>query len=565
MLTRFPFRLLGAVTLAVALLTAALPLHAQDLRPAEKVVLQLKWKHQFQFAGYYAALKRGYYRDAGFVVDIREAQDGVDPVDSVLKGEADYGIGASELVLHRAQGRPVVVLAVILQHSPLALIARGGGVKSVHELDGKRIMLLPQETELYAYLEREKLPRSRIIEVKHSFSPDDLVKGRVDALSGYSTDEPFVLKKLGMAYSLFSPRSSGIDFYGDTLFTSEALIKRDPQRVIAFREASLRGWQYAMDHPEEIADLILERYGRRHSREHLLFEAAEMRRLMQPHLIRIGHINPGRWQGIAAVYAENGMLPAKHSLDGFIFDETTPRDLSRLYRGLAAALLIAVLVTLFAWRQAVFNRRLRGEVARRREAETYLRDANEQLQARLTEIQGLQAQLQEQALRDSLTGLYNRRYFDEALARELALAQRQDYPVSLVLIDIDHFKRLNDAHGHQAGDAVLQEMARYLTDNSRAGDLVCRWGGEEFVVVMPHTPLSGALQRAESWRSSFSAHPFRFGGLLLNNTLSAGVAVWPGDGDSPEDLLQAADRALYRAKSGGRNRVESAMAEARAC
>ena len=565
MLNRFPISLLQALTLAAALLPAALPLHAQELQPAEKVVLQLKWKHQFQFAGYYAALKKGYYRDAGLVVDIREAQDGIDPVESVLKGEADYGVGASELALHRARGRPVVVLAVILQHSPLTLIARGGGVKSLHDLDGKRIMLLPQETELYAYLEREKLPRNRIVEVPHSFSADDLVKGRVEALSGYSTDEPYVLKKMGVPYSLFSPRASGIDFYGDTLFTSEAKLKRDPQRVAAFREASLRGWQYAMDHPEEIADLILERYGKRHSREHLLFEAEEMRRLMQPHLIRIGHINPGRWRSIAEVYAESGMLPARYSLDGFIFDEAVPRDLSRLYRGLAAALLIAALVTLFAWRQVVFNRRLRGEVGRRREAEIYLRDANEQLQSQLAEIQGLQAQLQEQALCDSLTGLYNRRYFDEALERELALAQRQNYPVSLVLIDIDHFKRLNDAHGHQAGDAVLQEMARYLTDNSRAGDLVCRWGGEEFVVVMPHTPLSGALQRTESWRSSFAEHPFRFGGLVLNNTLSAGVAAWPGDGNTPEELLQAADRALYRAKSGGRNRVECASPETRPC
>lgn len=195
MLTRLPLKLIQYLTLAAALLLTVLPLNAQDLQPAEKVVLQLKWKHQFQFAGYYAALKKGFYRDAGFVVDIREAQDGLDPVDSVLKGEAEYGVAASELALHRARGRPVVVLAVILQHSPLTLIARGGGVKSLHDLDGKRIMLLPQETELYAYLEREKLPRSRIVEVPHSFSADDLVKGRVDALSGYSTDEPYVLKK----------------------------------------------------------------------------------------------------------------------------------------------------------------------------------------------------------------------------------------------------------------------------------------------------------------------------------------------------------------------------------
>lgn len=564
MLNRFPFSLLLAVTLAAALLPA-LPLRAQELQPAEKVVLQLKWKHQFQFAGYYAALKKGYYRDAGFVVDIREAQDGLDPVETVLKGEAEYGVGASELALHRVRGRPVVVLAVILQHSPLTLIARGGGVKSVHDLDGKRIMLLPQETELYAYLEREKLPRSRIIEVPHSFSTEDLVRGRVEALSGYSTDEPYVLKQLGVRYSLFSPRSSGIDFYGDTLFTSEAMLKRDPDRVAAFREASLRGWQYAMDHPEEIADLILERYGRRHSREHLLFEAEEMRRLMQPDLISIGHINPGRWRSIAEVYAESGMLPAKYSLDGFIFDEAAPRDLSRLYRGLAAALLVTALVTLYAWRQVRFNRRLRAEIVRRREAEEYLRDANERLQTQLAEIRGLQEQLQKQALHDSLTGLYNRRYFDEALGRELALARRQHYPVSLVLIDIDHFKQLNDNHGHQAGDTVLQALAGHLTGNCRAGDLVCRWGGEEFVVVMPHTPLTGALQRTESWRSSFAARIFNFDGLELGTTLSAGVAVWPGDGDSPEDLLRVADRALYRAKSGGRNRVESTPQEGQPC
>lgn len=544
--------------LAAVLLLALLPAQAQDMRLAEKVVLQLKWKHQFQFAGYYAALKRGYYRDAGFVVEIRELGEGRDPVDSVLGGDADFGVGASELALHRGLGKPVVVLAAILQHSPLTLIARGGGVKSVHDLDGKRVMLLPQETELYAYLQREKLPRERIIEVPHTFATDDLVKGRVDALSGYSTDEPFILKQLGVPYSLFSPRASGIDFYGDTLFTSEDVIRRDPQRVAAFRQASLRGWQYAMDNPEEIIDLILSRYGKRHSREHLLFEAAEMRRLMQPQLIEIGHINPGRWRSIAEVYAESGMLAPGYSLDGFIFDRAAPRDLSLLYRGLAAAIGVAVLLALFVWRQLVFNRRLRGEIARRRGAESTLRIANLELQGRLEEIRSLQDRLEEQALRDSLTGLFNRRYFDDALGRELALARRQHYPVSLVLIDIDHFKKLNDSHGHQAGDAVLQALARHLVENSRAGDLVCRWGGEEFVVVMPHTPLPGALQRAESWRSSFAGEAVRFGGLVLSNTLSAGIAVWPGDGDTPEGLLRAADLALYRAKSGGRNRVESA-------
>ncbi|MGA0024111.1 MAG: diguanylate cyclase [Burkholderiales bacterium] len=551
--------------ICAALLLTGTFAQAQNARKPEKVVLQLKWKHQFQFAGYYAAAEKGYYRDAGFAVDIREVREGQDPVDSVIDGQVDYGIGASELALHRGLGRPVVVLAVILQHSPLVLIARGGGVKSVHDLVGKRVMLLPQETELYAYLQREGMARKDITEVAHSFAIDDLVQGRVEAHSGYSTDEPFLLKRMGFPHSLYSPRSSGIDFYGDTLFTSVRVLKRDPQRVAAFREASLRGWQYAMEHPEEIADLILARYSKRHSREHLLFEAEEMRRLMQPHLIRIGHVNPGRWRSIAGVYSEFGMLPQKYSLDGFILDEATQRDLTWYYRGLALALVIALLGALAAAMQTVFNRRLRREVERRREAERTLLSANERLQQQLDEIRVLKSHLEDQALRDSLTGLYNRRYFDGALERELALARRQDYPVSLVLIDIDRFKVLNDSHGHQAGDAVLQSLATYLSDNCRVGDLVCRWGGEEFVVVMPHTPLAGAVQRAEIWCAGFAANPVHFGSLVLNNTLSAGVAAWPADAGTPVDLLRAADAALYRAKTGGRNRVFSALSRESAC
>ncbi len=520
--------------LLAALLLAVLPAQAQNVRTPEQVVLQLKWKHQFQFAGYYAAVEKGYYRDAGFNVDIRELPDDLDPVDSVLSGKADFGIGASELALHRGAGKPVVVLAVILQHSPLVLLAREN-MKMVQDLAGRRVMLLPQETELYAYLQREGLSRQRIIPVPHSFVIDDLVKGKVDALSGYSTDEPFLLKQQRVRYNIFSPRSSGIDFYGDALFTSEQMLKKDARRVSAFRDASLRGWQYAMDHPGEIADLIIARYGQRKSREHLLFEAAEMRRLMQPHLIEIGHINPGRWSSIAEVYSEFGMLPPGYTLEGFIFDPAAPPDMTWFYRGFAVALVVALLGGILTLRQMAFNRGLRRQ---------------------LGEIQSLQEQLMRQALRDSLTGIYNRRYFDEALERELALARRQgNYPVSLVLIDIDRFKVLNDSHGHQAGDAVLKVLAKYLFDNSRASDIVCRWGGEEFVVLMPHTQLEGAMQRTEIWRAGFAGISVTFASLVLKNTFSAGVAVWPDHGESPADLLRAADDALYQAKSTGRNRI----------
>ena len=184
------FLCLVALTSVIA--TAAPAPAVADL---QRVTLQLNWKHQFQFAGYYAAIERGYYRDAGFDVRLQEAQEDRDPIDTVLTGEADFGVGASELALRRGLGQPVVVLATILQHSPLVLIAARHGEGSVHELAGKTVMMMPHETELIAYLQREGLPLDRIVQVPHSFDLNDLLKGKVAAASGYSTDEPYLLKK----------------------------------------------------------------------------------------------------------------------------------------------------------------------------------------------------------------------------------------------------------------------------------------------------------------------------------------------------------------------------------
>jgi len=479
-------------------------------------------------------------------------------VDAVLSGGAEFGVGASELALRRARGDPLVVLAVILQHSPLVLIARGAGVQSLHDLSGKRLMLVPHETELYAYLQREGVPRSRFVEVSHTFDTADLISGHVDALSGYSTDEPFVLRQKKVPFSMFSPRSSGIDFYGDSLFTTERAVRADPQGVAAFRRASLLGWQHALQHPGEAADLIRAKYSTRHTRDHLLFEAAEMERLMQPRLIEIGHINPGRWRHIADIYAELGMLPAAPSLEGFVYDPDPRPDLAWLRRGLAAAVLAALLIGLYALRTVRFNRELRREAGKRMEIEQELREANDRLQRQIGEIRLLQARLEEQVIRDSLTGLYNRRYLDDMLERELPRAQRHGYPVSIVLVDIDNFKSLNDTCGHQAGDAFLRALAAMLNDGVRAGDVVCRWGGEEFVLVLPNMSLEDARQRAESWRETIGGMRVRFGEFELKSTVSMGIAAYPGNGLAPAELLRAADEALYRAKRDGRDCVRTA-------
>ncbi len=329
--------------------------------PGKPITLQLYWKHQFQFAGYYAAIERGFYRDAGFDVTVREPQEGIDPIDMVLSGGADYGVGASELALRRGRGQPIVVVATILQHSPLVLITLGSGT-SLQELVGKKVMLMPYETELIAYLQFEGLPLDRLEVIPHTYDVKDLLSHKVDAMSGYSTDEIYRLKQSGKVYSVFSPRSSGIDFYGDTLFTTDKRAAAHPEEVAAFRDASLRGWQYAMDHPGEVTDLIVARYSQRKNRDELLFEAEEMRRLMQPQLIEIGHMNPGRWQHIADIYAQRGMLSAGYSLDGFMFGSKygAGRQVSNAVLVIGIGLLLAICVIVGAlWRT---NRRLSREV-----------------------------------------------------------------------------------------------------------------------------------------------------------------------------------------------------------
>jgi len=161
--------------------------------------------------------------------------------------------------------------------------------------------------------------------------------------------------------------------------------------------------------------------------------------------------------------------------------------------------------------------------------------------------------------RDSLTGLYNRRYFEQAVSREIARARRERVSFGLLFADADHFKDLNDTHGHAAGDAVLVSLSRYLLSCVRAEDTVCRYGGEEFVVLLVRASLDGMIVAAERMRNgAISLRVQGHGPVICAPTLSIGTAIWPEHGGDGEALIRAADAALYRAKRGGRNRVEVA-------
>ena len=356
------------------------------LRP---VTLQLKWKHQFQFAGYYVARERGYYHAAGLDVTIREGND-ESSVAMVASGEADFGVAMSDLVMHRSRGVPVVVLASVFQHSPLVLLVRGDlDIDNLHALDGHDVMIEPHAAELIAYLESERMPISRLTVHPHTFDTGSMIDGAVDAMSAYLTDEPFELLEAGIPYNLFTPRSGGIDFYGDILYTSERLIEEHPEIVASFRSASMAGWSWALDHPEETVDLILEKISDRHSREHLLFEAEQTRRLVLEDVVEIGYINPGRWRYIADVYASLGMLPPNLDLDGFIYDQNPAPNLTRFYATTGLSLLIGLVITAVAVRYYRLSGRLQSEIAERQRVEANLDHRENELKVLMSNLPGM--------------------------------------------------------------------------------------------------------------------------------------------------------------------------------
>ncbi|NGZ82756.1 PAS domain S-box protein [Duganella aceris] len=337
---RLPFRL--------AVCALALACGLRPATAAEKVSIQLKWQHQFQFAGYYAAQDQGYYRDAGLDVTLLEASPGKDPLQHVTEGRAQYGVGNSTLLLARGMGQPVVVLATVFQHSPAALLRRRGADGKPIPWPGSRIMMAPNNEELTVMLKKQGVRIDSLYHLAHSQNLDDLVEARVDAMSAYVTEAPYLLDRLHLAYETMSPRSYGLDFYGDALYTTESELREHPARAAALREATLRGWRYAMAHPGEITDLIRARYPERKSREHLMFEAQRIAPLLEQGLIELGYSNPERWRALARAYGEQGMLPADFKLDGFLY-QPPDGDLLLRYGGatLGGALALMLVVSLF--------------------------------------------------------------------------------------------------------------------------------------------------------------------------------------------------------------------------
>jgi diguanylate cyclase (GGDEF)-like protein len=516
-------------------LLCALLLCLTRFADAEPIHLQLRWHHQFQFAGYYAAIEQGYYREAGLDVVIHPGSPGVTPVAEVLTGRAHYGVANSELLLQRLRGQPLVALASIFQHSSSILLSRKERCATTpHDLIGRKVMLMDRQVDadFLAMFKNEGIADSAIELLPSSYQISDLAEGKVDAFNAYRTNEPFYLTQQGIGYCVLDPRSYGVDFYSDILFTSEEELRQHPERVRAFTAASLKGWRYAMQHPEEIITLLRHKYDVPKSAEHLRYEAETMRSLILPEVVEIGHMNPGRWEHMADTFVRVGMVRDKRWLDGFLHQPDPQAELAQSRRRLWLASGTAVLLGLIALMLYAINRKIRREVALRGQVE---------------------AELQRIAYNDALTGLPNRLQFFERADQLLKRERRDQGRLALCFIDLNDFKKINDQHGHLAGDAVLSQIGQRLRRAVRESDIVARFGGDEFVVLFDNLDTPADLPRLVDHLQSAIRLPIDHQGVTLHSGASIGTALFPDDGDQIDALLSHADQAMYRRKPAARS------------
>ena len=372
------YKLRGAVLLLfIAPLFLHLPLVRGEDAPAaeegslKKVVLQLKWVYQFQFAGYVAARDKGFFREEGLSVEIRQGGSEIVPTEEVTAGRADFGVENSEALRERLNGKPVVALAAFVQHSPLVLLTpKGSGIRTPHDLIGKKVMMGEgkRDSEIVAMFFLEGVPLESITKLGYTMDVDTFLDSEIAAIAAYSTNTPYILHQAGVEYNVINPISYGIDFYSDVLITGEKMMRKEPETALAFRRAAVRGWEYAMQHPRETAEYLKNNYDIEKSIDHLLFEAEELRSLMLPELVEIGHMSPTRWERIAETFSDLGMIEEEYSLDGFIYEEYLETDTRLLRKAGAVSLAVFILAIAVVLVLFIFNRRLKRAVASRTEA-----------------------------------------------------------------------------------------------------------------------------------------------------------------------------------------------------
>ncbi|MXV51082.1 ABC transporter substrate-binding protein [Pedobacter sp. HMF7647] len=326
------------------------------------VVLQLNNKHGFEFAGYYAALKKGFYKREDLQVTLIQERSGRSPIDEVISTRADFGITGSDILPARISGKPVIVLSVIFQHSPARFFAlQSSGIKKMKDMAGKRVIISQADEALFlkAIFLQDSVSAKNVGISVSSWNNMSLNRGEGDAILSFDVDSKKLLAK-GIGLNVIKPVNNKIDFYGDLIFTSESMLQNNPKVAEKFVKASLDGWQYALSHREEIIEYILTLPGikqRGITAADLRKEADQVNQHILPNLVEIGHVNNSRWQEMLNTLVKLNLVNKNVRLDGFVYDSAYQREeifklLLYIIIAISAASIIAI----------VWNSQLRKQV-----------------------------------------------------------------------------------------------------------------------------------------------------------------------------------------------------------
>lgn len=292
-----------------------------------KITLQLDWLHQFQFAGYYIAKEKGFYKSNNLDVTIKEFNNKVNLVQNVLNNTNTYSIGKSSLVIDKLQDKDIVLLAAIYQSSPMTLITlKDSNINTLMDLKNKKVMLTSDAKDavsIHSMIKSQNLEIANINFIPHSFNLNDLINGKTDAMACYLSNEPFILKNKDIEFNLFNPKDYGFDFYGGILFTSNDEIQNNPKRAKDFYTSSIKGWNYAFSNIEETAKLIYEKYNTQNKTlESLIYEGQVLKKLSERTEQKpLGYIDQNKINEIKRLYSVLGFGYKNNiNFDDFIFD-----------------------------------------------------------------------------------------------------------------------------------------------------------------------------------------------------------------------------------------------------
>lgn len=287
--------------------------HVIQPAPAEETIrLQLSWQHRFQFAGFYAAKYKNFYKKEGLNVELLEKTNNHSPIQQVVNGVADYGVADSALLLHRSKNRLLTIVAPIFQHSPQVLFTtKRSGINNIFDLNYKRVGFYAKDTDSLSLILmfKELGITPNIVRYPNNFDAETLQTDKIDAFSGYFSPQLVNqdTSKTDGILSAFQPKDYGVNLYGDMLFTTNKEAQNNPQRLQAFTQATLKGWEYALENPKEVAKYIQRHYAPELSLNALLAEAALVEQAIDRHNYPLGNLDPGRIQ-----YTQN--LLVKHHL-----------------------------------------------------------------------------------------------------------------------------------------------------------------------------------------------------------------------------------------------------------